>query len=88
MNADMVLDSRLRGNDMAERCSNGQVVAEWTLPAPVKATNMSGSGKRSLWSLLMALTQIPRAIGKLRLPLPPIISLERMTAYTHLDSGG
>ncbi len=33
----------------------------------------------------MVLTHIPRAIGKLRLPLPPIISLESETAYTHRD---
>jgi hypothetical protein len=36
----------------------------------------------------MVLTHIPQAIGKLRLPLPPAISLEYKTVYTHLDRGG
>ena len=33
----------------------------------------------------MVLRHIPRAIGKLRLPLPPIIDLECPMAYTYLD---
>jgi hypothetical protein len=33
---------------------------------------MGGSGKRSLRSLPMVFTRIPRAIGKPRLPLPPV----------------
>jgi hypothetical protein len=41
---------------------------------------MGGSGKRSLRSLPMVLMDVPRAIGKLRLPLPPIISLESRMA--------
>jgi hypothetical protein len=32
----------------------------------------------------MVLTRISRAIGKLRLPLPPIMSLEYQTAYAAL----
>ena len=36
----------------------------------------------------MVLTHIPRAIGKLRLPLPPIMTIESETAYTHLGTGG
>ena len=48
---------------------------------------MGGRGKWSLRSLPMASTHIPRAIGKLRLPLPPIIESEHKTAYIHDTRG-